>query len=69
MDTGIRGFHELRAAYACDRYQQITGEKAPVVGGGRSVNRSMDQKARVIIGLELGLSRIDVLVSYLGSAK
>lgn len=29
----LRGFHELRAAYACDRYEQITQHRAPINGG------------------------------------
>lgn len=32
---GIKGFHELRAAYACERYQQYTGYPAPVMTGGQ----------------------------------
>lgn len=27
---GLKGFHDLRAAYACERYQQLTGSPAPV---------------------------------------
>lgn len=29
----LKGFHELRAAYACDRYEQITRHRAPINGG------------------------------------
>ncbi|NIE74674.1 integrase [Pantoea sp. Ap-967] len=29
----LKGFHELRAAYACERYVKITGHSAPVNGG------------------------------------
>ena len=68
-DTELRGFHELRAAYACERYAQITGSSAPVISGSRTVARELDHKARVVIALELGHSRTDVLVAYLGSAK
>lgn len=54
--TGVRGFHELRVAYACDRYQQIRAEKRLLwVVGGRSAGR----EARVIIGLELEHSRAE----------
>ena len=67
--TGIRGFHDLRAAYACDRYWQITGKAAPVVAGGRSIDKSVDHTARAVIALELGHSRTSVLVSYIGSSK
>ncbi|MBF8746224.1 integrase domain-containing protein [Pseudomonas monteilii] len=29
----LKGFHELRAAYACERYEQITRHRAPINGG------------------------------------
>ena len=29
----LKGFHELRAAYACERYEQITQHRAPINGG------------------------------------
>lgn len=29
----LKGFHELRAAYACERYEQITRHCAPINGG------------------------------------
>ncbi|MDR0276511.1 MAG: integrase domain-containing protein [Paucimonas sp.] len=29
----LKGFHELRAAYACERYEQITQHPAPINGG------------------------------------
>jgi hypothetical protein len=32
-EHGLKGFHELRAAYACERYEQLTGFPAPVNGG------------------------------------
>jgi len=32
-EQGLKGFHELRAAYACERYEQMTGFPAPVNGG------------------------------------
>lgn len=30
-EQGLKGFHELRAAYACERYEQLTGVNAPLV--------------------------------------
>jgi len=30
-EQGLKGFHELRAAYACERYEQLTGVTAPLV--------------------------------------
>ena len=67
--TGIKGFHDLRAAYACERYRQITGTHAPVIEGKRTVDKSLDHQARRIIALALGHNRTDILVSYIGSAK
>ena len=61
---GISRLHELRAAYACERYQNITGEVAPVLGG--NADRDIDQIARLQIAQELGHGRIDVTNSYLG---
>ncbi len=65
---GIRGFHDLRAAYACDRYQQLTGYAAPAVVGARLADRETDVSARKIISAELGHGRIDVVAAYVGSA-
>ena len=31
QQAGITGYHDLRAAYACERYQQLTGHPAPVI--------------------------------------
>jgi len=68
-EHGLQGFHDLRAAYACDRYCQITGCAAPVVDGRRSVSKEDDRHAREIIAQELGHGRTDVLAAYVGSAR
>lgn len=63
----LKGFHELRAAYACDRYEQITQHRAPINGGQCcQVDRNLDRKARSQISYELGHDRIDVLSAYIG---
>lgn len=63
----LRGFHELRAAYACERYEQITQHRAPISGGQRSqVDRNLDREARRQISYELGHGRIDVVAAYIG---
>lgn len=64
---GISRLHDLRSAYACERYEAITGQQAPVLGG--SVDRQTDQLARNQIALELGHGRIDVTNAYLGSRQ
>jgi hypothetical protein len=58
------GLHDLRAAYACERYHQLTGHDAPVLGGG--ADRDADHDARAQIAAELGHGRIDVTAEYLG---
>jgi len=66
-EQGLKGFHELRAAYACERYEQLTGHTAPVNGGqGYRIDRDLDQQARQQISLELGHNRIDVVSAYIG---
>lgn len=60
---------ELRAAYACDRYQQLTGKPAPAVAGERTADKAVDCAARSVLSQELGHNRIDVLAAYVGSAR
>jgi len=64
---GLKGFHELRAAYACERYEQLTGHAAPVNSGHcYRIDRDLDQQVRQQISLELGHNRIDVMSAYIG---
>jgi hypothetical protein len=64
---GLKGFHELRAAYACERYEQLTGYAAPVNSGHcYRIDRDLDQQVRQQISLELGHNRIDVMSAYIG---
>ena len=64
---GLKGFHELRAAYACERYEQITGHAAPVNGGHcYRIDRDLDQQARQQISVELGHNRNEVVSAYIG---
>ena len=66
-EQGLKGFHELRAAYACERYEQLTGHAAPANGGHcYRIDRDLDQQARQQISLELGHNRIDVVSAYIG---
>lgn len=63
----LRGFHELRAAYACERYEQITLHRAPINGGQCcQLDRNLDREARRQISCELGHGRIDVVAAYIG---
>ncbi|EMX6258919.1 integrase domain-containing protein [Pseudomonas aeruginosa] len=66
----LKGFHELRAAYACERYKQITHHRAPANGGQCcQVDRNLDREARRQIGCELGHGRIDVVAAYVGGRR
>lgn len=66
---GLPGYHDSRAAYACQRYEQITGHPAPAVAGERLASKDDDLNARLTISAELGHGRVDVLVSYVGSRQ
>ncbi|SFU81373.1 integrase domain-containing protein [Pseudomonas sp. OV546] len=63
----LKSFHELRAAYACERYEQITRHLAPINGGNcYQFDRRLDQEARVQVSCELGHGRIVVVSAYIG---
>jgi len=63
----LKGFHELRAAYACKRYEQITQHRAPINGGHLClVDWNLDREARKQLSYELGHGRIDVVAAYIG---
>lgn len=63
----LKGFHELRAAFACERYEQITQHRAPINGGRcHVIERQLDREARMQISRELGHGRIDVVAAYIG---
>jgi len=61
--------HDLRAAYACERYKQITGCPAPAVAGHRIADRRADRAVRETISRELGHARVDVAAAYVGSGR
>lgn len=62
------GLHDLRAAYACERYEALTGHAAPCAGG-EIQDRAADQAARLEISAELGHGRGEVTTEYLGGRK
>ena len=62
------GLHELRAAYACERYEALTGHAAPCAGG-QILDRQADEAARLQVSSELGHGRIDVVSEYVGGRK
>ncbi|GAB3679040.1 integrase domain-containing protein [Salinisphaera aquimarina] len=67
--AGIRGYHDGRTAYACDRYRTLTGHDAPALAGTRTADRAADREARRVIAYELGHNRMEVAAAYVGSAK
>jgi hypothetical protein len=68
-DYGLKKIHDLRTAYACERYKQLTGSAAPVIAGRLCVDRSADREARHTIAQELGHARIEVVSAYIGGAR
>lgn len=65
---GVKGYHDLRAAFACDRYQMLTGHPAPVICG-EVRDRELDAAARLKIAQELGHGRPDVSGNYVGGRR
>ena len=77
-----QGMHGERHHYAQDRYEQLTGVKAPIAAGiehkdrhdfiAKELNiskddaRKLDHEARMIVSSELGHGRIQITNSYLG---
>lgn len=66
-EFGIKGYHELRAAWACERYEEISGEAAPVLQTGTSLGQEIDDRFRLTLARELGHDRIDVVAAYIGA--
>lgn len=66
---GVPGYHDARAAYAVERYQELAGARAPAVAGSREVDKATDRQARAQIAHELGHGRVDVTSAYLGSSR
>jgi site-specific recombinase XerD len=60
-----QGYRDLRAAYACERFEQITGHPARCAGGP-VLEKAADDAARAEISEELGHSRLDIMSEYIG---
>lgn len=67
--TALTGFHDLRAAWACERYEALTGAPAPVVAGERRAERALDREARIALAHELGHGRLEIVAAYIGSSR
>ena len=59
------GLHDLRASYACQRYESLAGHAAPCTGAAIQ-DKDRDAAARLAISEELGHGRADVTSEYLG---
>ncbi|MGB5178839.1 MAG: phage integrase N-terminal domain-containing protein [Gammaproteobacteria bacterium] len=71
LRAGLSQMHGLRHAYAQNRYEELTGWKAPAAGGLETKvltneQRELDREARLIISRELGHEREQVTAAYLG---
>jgi Phage integrase, N-terminal/Integrase len=69
--VGINGVHGLRHRYAQTRYLEKTGWECPARGGPTAKQltpeqRSIDQRVRLEISLELGHGRPQVTATYCG---
>jgi integrase len=69
--AGLKNLHGLRHAYAQKLYKQLTGWEAPINGGPKSrqltpEQKQIDRQARMILSEELGHSREQITVNYLG---
>ena len=69
--AGLDRMHGLRHAFALDRYEELTGWKAPAAGGPprrtlTGEKRRIDTAARLTISFELGHGRVSVASAYVG---
>ena len=69
--VGLSKMHGLRHTYAQNRYEELTGLKAPAAGGPDAQSltpeqRETDRKARLLISQELGHEREQITAVYLG---
>ena len=66
-EFGIKGYHELRAAWACERYEEMSGATAPILQAGSSPGQENYEQVRLALARELGHDRIDVVAAYIGA--
>ncbi|HCD6628663.1 phage integrase N-terminal domain-containing protein [Pseudomonas aeruginosa] len=69
--AGLSHMHGLRHRYAQQRYEALTGWKAPAAGGPSAgeltpAERALDAQARQAISRELGHERTQITAVYLG---
>jgi integrase len=71
LRAGLSNMHGLRHAYAQNRYEELTGRKAPAAGGPKAKTltpeqRETDRQARLTISRKLGHEREQITAAYLG---
>lgn len=71
LRAGLSRMHGLRHAYAQNRYEELTGWKAPAIGGPKAKTltpeqRETDRQARLTISRELGHERVQITAAYCG---
>jgi hypothetical protein len=66
-EFGIKGYHELRAAWACGRYTEMLGEISPLLQQATSAVQQNDDPVRLALARELGHNRVDVVAAYIGA--
>jgi integrase len=64
-ELGATG-HGLRTGYGLDLYAKLTGEKAPVRGGGVEIPAEADRAARQRVAEDYGHGRQSISTAYLG---
>lgn len=69
--ANLKKLHGLRHAYAQNRYRELTGWNAPINGGPKAreltkEQKELDYQARMVLTEELGHSREQITVNYLG---
>ena len=70
-NVGLSKLHGLRHAYAQQRYEELTGWRAPVAGGPTSKELmpeqlALDYEARATVSHELGHARAEISAVYVG---
>jgi integrase len=71
LRAGLSHMHGLRHAYAQNRYEELTGWKAPAAGGPTAKTLTpkqceSDRQARLTISRELGHEREQITAAYYG---
>jgi len=64
QEQGIDRLHDLRAAFANQRFEELTGHASPLECG--HWDRKLDREASEKLAEELGHGRIEVLAAYIG---